>query len=370
MALVYAIYALLFGVLSGNLAYLRRQQLRTHDITTGEYPRLSVLIPARNEETNLERLLPTLLAQDYPDLQIIVVDDASDDGTWRVLSSFRDDRLVSIRSSGPPPGWMGKVHALHTAAAYADGDVLLFLDADTQLRHERALVSMTDRFRRLPSDAVLTGITSHQGGGNLLVSLVPHAILVALPWFLVRRGPATLGGLNGQCWMISSADYRRLEPHRACRGEILEDVMIGRFLSRNGLVPTVVDAQRDVAVYMYADLREAWHGFRKNAYLIMGGSAIPYLASLAAYAAVYIIGPALSWKLLVAMYVLKTITDRRTGFPLWVSALAPVSFLLGSAMQVDSALAHWRGRVSWKGRAVRRGGSMADSPSSVNSESP
>lgn len=352
VTVVAAAYFALFAIFAGNLVYLRRTSTLRSAGQESAPPRLSVLIPARNEEANLQRLLPTLLTQDYPNLQVIVVDDESDDDTWAVLSSFADDRLTAIRGSGPQPGWVGKVHALYVAAQSADGELFLFLDADAELLHSRALRDIVSRKLQLPPNAVLTGITRLRGGGDLLVSLVPHAMLVAIPWFLVGTGPALLGGLNGQCWVISASQYRLLDPHLANRGEILEDVMIGRFLSRNGLVPTLTDLQGDVAVHMYSTYRKAWAGFRKNAYLVMGGSLLSFVLCFVAFFTVYLIGPATSWWILALFFSLKALTDARSGFPLWVSALAPASFMAAVALQLDSAFAHWRGRVSWKDRQL------------------
>ena len=94
---------------------------------------VTVCIPARNEEANLARLMPSLLAQDHPDLQIVVVDDASEDGTWEVLRRHADPRLVAVRGNGPPAGWVGKVHALYQAQKRADGDVLVFLTGEMEI---------------------------------------------------------------------------------------------------------------------------------------------------------------------------------------------------------------------------------------------
>jgi glycosyltransferase involved in cell wall biosynthesis len=343
------IHAGLLAIFTANVFYLRK----TRNTISSATPRVSVLIPARNEESNLRRLLPTLLSQDYPDIEVVVVDDASDDDTWGVLSAIDDERLKAIRADGPPPGWVGKVHALYQATRSASGSVFLFLDADAEFLHDRALRNIVSCHANLPSDAVLTGVTRLRGGGQILVSMVTHAMLVSVPWFLIRHGPPSFGALNGQCWMISSQDYSRLEPHLELKGEILEDVRIGRYLARSGLVPTPVDVQQDLAIYMYTDIADAWAGFRKNAYLIMGGTFVSFLVSLIAYWGVYLIGPVLSWWLLGSLFLLKGLTDYRTGFRPWVTLLAPVGFVLGAIMQFDSAIAHWRRRVVWKDRTIR-----------------
>ncbi|GIV61131.1 MAG: glycosyl transferase family 2 [Rhodothermaceae bacterium] len=358
VVLIAVLHTVLFAVLLANLAHLRRHRTvrlgRGTRPTPGARPRVSVIIPARNEEANLRRLLPSLLSQRYPAFEVIVYDDASDDGTPGVLRSFAgDERLTLLRGEGPPPGWVGKVYALEQAARHARGDRLLFLDADAELADPEALERLVARYEALPGDAVLTGLTHLRGGGALLVSLVPNAILAGLPWPLARRlRRPVLGAVNGQCWMIDTATYRRLEPHRHVRAEVLEDVMIGRYLLAHGRVPTLVDVQDEVRVYMYAGLAEAWRGFRKNAYLIMGGTPFRFLATFTAFVLAYVAAPFVSPWFLLSVYLLKRITDRQTGFPPWVSLLAPLSFTLGALLQADSFASHLMGRVTWKGRNV------------------
>ncbi len=350
--LLAALHAALFVTILANLRYLRA----TRPVAgVAAWPRLSVLIPARNEEANLQRLLPSLLAQRYPDFEVIVYDDASDDGTPDVLASFAasSDRLKVMRGEGPPPGWVGKVYALYEATRHARGERFLFLDADAELTDPDALLRLVARHEALPAGSVLTGLTHLCGGGALLVSLVPNAILAGLPWPLVRRlrHPA-LGALNGQCWLIDAGHYHRLEPHRHVHDQVLEDVQIGRYLCTRGLVPTLVDVQDEVRVYMYGDLADAWRGFRKNAYLIMGGTPPRFFATFSLFAFVYVVAPLLSPWFLLSIYLLKRLTDRHTGFPLCVSLLAPVSFVLALGVQLDAFVSHYTGRTRWKGRAV------------------
>jgi glycosyltransferase involved in cell wall biosynthesis len=341
----------LWGVLAGNLWYLRRRRTRARlDV----YPALSVLIPARNEARNLKRLLPSLLTQAHPAFEVIVYDDGSDDATWEVLQSIDDARLTALQGSGPPPGWVGKVHALYQATRHASGAQYVFLDADARLEDAGALQRLAERFASLPSGSVLTGLTRLRGPAALLVSLVPNAILIGLPWPLVRRlqSSTSLSALNGQCWMIDADAYHQHEPHASLPNEVLEDVMIGRYLKRKGLLPELVNVQQEVSIYMYESLAAAWRGFRKNAYLILGGAPLPFMALFVYFMLVFVLAPLATPWLLLSIYGLKATTDRVAGFPWWVSTLAPLSYMLGNVLQLDSALSHWRGRVDWKGRRV------------------
>ena len=365
MSLVLVLVALHLGVLAlvaANAATMARSRRRR---APADGVRVSVLVPARNEEANLERLLPTLLAQDLPNAEFIVVDDASEDGTARVLAAFaaRDPRLTPVAGSGPPPGWVGKVHALYQATRRATGDLYVFLDADAELADAGALRRLAERWAAAGGAGnAVTGLPRYRdrGPAALLTSLVPFAVLAALPvWLVPRTRQASLGALNGQIWLLGADDYRRLEPHDALRDEVLEDVMIGRYLKRQGVRLWFVDLAGEVAVEMYRSWGEAWAGFRKNAYLLAGGSPLAFALFFAAYglwwvvpAAMPLVAGAAGWWPVLTLCAVKLAIDRIGRFPLWVSALAPLTLAAGAALQLASALAHRRGTVAWKGRTV------------------
>lgn len=359
LAVVLAIHAAVFVLLGVNLLSFASGRRRALPNATG---RVSVLVPARNEEDNLALLLPTLLAQRGVDAEVVVVDDASEDGTWGVLQAHADPRLVAVRGDGPPPGWVGKVHALYQATRRATGDVFVFLDADARLCDDRALGRLVGRWAANGgAGTALTGLPRYldRGGPALLTSLVPFAVLGALPIPLVpRTASPALSALNGQVWVLGATDYRRLEPHAANRAEVLEDVMIGRALKREGIRLHFEDLGAEVAVRMYRSFAEAWHGFRKNAYLLGGGRPAPFAAFFALYTLAWVvpsglwIGGAVGLSALGTLVLVKLLVDRAGRFPLWVSALAPLSLALGAALQVASAVAHARGTVAWKGRTV------------------
>ncbi|MDH3496712.1 MAG: glycosyltransferase [Gemmatimonadota bacterium] len=349
-ALLWAIYGVITAVLAANLWHLAHGRRRSTQSFAG---RVSILVPARNEERNLQRLLPSLLRQQNVDFDVLIYDDQSEDGTFAVASGTGDPRVRVLQGDPPPPGWVGKVHALYQGSRLARGDVLLFLDADTAFTDDLALARIVGRFAALPTGSVLTAIPRFRGGGGLLVSVVPYALLTSLPLPLTMRRPSPrFSALNGQCWMISRELYHAHEPHRAHPAEVLEDVRIGRFLAARGVVSHFADFQPELEVWMYDGFADAWRGFRKNAFLLMGGAVLPFAAFYGGSLLIFIIGPLLSPWFLGAVLLTKFLSDRFTRFPVWISLLAPVSFVLWSLLQLDSAGAHLRGRVMWKGRDV------------------
>lgn len=350
LAFLLAIHLVLLIIQVANLFYFRR--IGTASKTHPTF--ISIIVPARNEALNLRRLIPSVLSQDYSRFEFVVYDDASDDETWETIQEFSGDaRLRGIRGEGLPPGWVGKVYALSQAVREATGGVYLFLDADAELRDPQALSRLVSYFDELGPDRALTGFTRLLGGGRLLVSLVPFTILTLLPWPLTTLIRSRhLAALNGQCWMIDAATYHHLQPHEHAASEILEDVEIGRYLKSRGIVPVLVDVQSEVAVYMYTGWADAWRGFRKNAYLLMGGTPLTFLVAICFYGGGFLIAPLLYPQLLAALYTLKLVADRASGMPLWITLLTPLTFAAGVALQFDSALSHWMGRVRWKGRNV------------------
>lgn len=348
------IHLYILATLVINVAYLRRT--RAVGASRGAaQPALTVLVPARNEEENLRRLVPSLLAQRYPDLEILVYDDASEDGTARVVGSFADPRLRLLHGEGPPPGWMGKVHALAEASRGAKGDVLLFLDADAELLRPDALERLVARWHALPSPAVLTGLPRLTGGGLVIVSAIPYIFLSAGPVPLLKRIRWSAASvLNGQCWVIGRDVYERLQPHRAHPDAVVEDLAIGRFLARHGVRVVMHDLQDDLAVRMYGGLGEAWRGLRKNMYVAAGNTPLLAGPFLALYVLVYLVPPLLAPWFLLSLYAMKTVADRGARQPLRVTLLAPLTFLAIAALVVDSAIAHWTGTARWKGRVVAR----------------
>ena len=345
------LHAGMWATLVANRIVLKRTARR---VRPTRRPKLSVIVPARNEEAHLPRLLASLWAQDYPDFEVVVYDDGSSDATPNLLAQDPDPRLVRLRGEGPPPGWVGKCHALYRATRHATGEAFLFLDADVELRHPGALRALAERFAALPAPAILTGFPYYgDSGGLLLVPLVVDSMLIGLPWALVPTVPVrNLAALNGQVWMIRAADYYAHEPHLRHRDEVLEDVEIGRTMKAEGVPPYLAALHRDLSVRMYASTAEAWRGFSKNAYLLFGGTPGRFAATWAFYNASFVVSPLVSPWAMASVVGLKLVADTSAGLSPLLALGAWPSYAAGSAVALASARAFRRGTVTWKGRNV------------------
>ena len=122
----------LLGILIIVISNIRLLKVLGKYPKPSSFPKISVLVPARNEEGNIKDCLDSLLSQEYPDFQVIVLDDNSTDRTWEILSELakNNNKLSIIKGKPLPPGWFGKHWACHQLAENAEGDLILFTDAD------------------------------------------------------------------------------------------------------------------------------------------------------------------------------------------------------------------------------------------------
>ncbi len=349
--IIAVVHGTLFVNAVANLVHFKRQRSRSFE---GTLPKVSVLVPARNEEPNLPRLLASFIRQDHPNAELLVYDDLSEDGTWSIISRFENDQIKGLRGSTLPDGWVGKVHGCYQLSLAATGSVLLFIDADTEFHDAGSLQAMCRRFEARPKGTMITGMTLLKGRGQLIVTMVGNLILAWIPWWLGKHMPShRLSAVNGQCWMIDTVDYRRLEPHVFVKNQVLEDVMIGRYLHTQGLIPLLDDVRPELAVYMYTSFVEAWRGFRKNAAAALGGSTWTSSVALCTYFVVFLIAPFFNIWFLASLYGIKWITDLTTRQPFTVTLLAPISYFLTILIGVDSIITRSRGQIEWKGRQIQ-----------------
>lgn len=243
--------------------------------TGSSAPRVSILIPARNEAGNLPSLLRDLKNTDYPNFEIIVCNDHSTDQTLDVLESFSKGwRLLGYFDSEPlPNGWVGKNFACHQLAQKATGDWYLFLDADVRLNRDAIGRAVEGARRRgvsllsvFPQQLMISkGERQTVPVMNwILLSMLP-LVAVQLPWF------PSLAAANGQFMLFEADAYRRHQWHWKVRNQNVEDIVISRTMKGQKLPVVVLAGDKDVFCRMYASREEAIHGFARNMHHFFGG---------------------------------------------------------------------------------------------------
>ena len=308
---VYLIWLLAFGVLffiatSLILIHNRAHFLGLADIDTAsirktldltekpvfEQTRVSILIPARNEENNLPTLLNSLGKQDWPCLDIHILDDHSDDNTMEIAKNFRDvmisqvqqekshaDIQVFVHSSlERPEGWLGKNWACHQLAGHARGNIFIFLDADTWLAPD-AISLIMDGVHGFELD--FATVWPHQVMESLLektvVSSVYATVAAYLPTRYSYRAPVWIPFRNlrqkvkpmfasacGQCMIFNKDTYREIGGHKSVKDQVVEDVMLAKMVVRNGSAMRMFHGTDRLWCRMYRNPSEIFNGFRKN----------------------------------------------------------------------------------------------------------
>lgn len=238
---------------------------------------VSILIPARNEEGNIGRLLQQLNDFSYMDFEVIVYDDNSDDNTVNVVSNFSEkNRKFRLVEGGKlSEGWLGKNHACHQLSQLAKGEVLLFLDADVRVKDgliERSLEYM--ELNKLHLLSIFPKQIFESIGEKISVPLMNWILLSLLPLFLIRqtRNPA-FAAANGQFMMFQANTYQKYLPHKHFRMNAVEDIAIIKFFKKLGLQSDMLLGIKYIECKMYSSASESIDGFAKNIFTFFGNSA-------------------------------------------------------------------------------------------------
>jgi chlorobactene glucosyltransferase len=236
-------------------------------------PRLSIVVPVRDEARSIERCVRSLLEQRELDFEVIAVDDESRDSTPEILARLQreDARLVVVRGNSLPRGWIGKPWALHQGAEVARGSWLLFTDADS-VHAPRSAMSALALATTLNVDAlsILTFQELDSFWERALLPSILGLVMFVCGSFAEINDPRKPNRalLNGQYLLVSRAAYDALGGHRALRGEIAEDVEFARRLKADGRFRLMLASGESLAaVRMYRSLDEIWRGFTKNVFV-------------------------------------------------------------------------------------------------------
>jgi hypothetical protein len=257
-------------------------------------PQVSVLIPARNEQTSIAACVESVLASRGVEIEVIVLDDHSDDRTAAVVREIaRKDPRVRLEPAPPlPGGWCGKQHACFALSKFARFPLLTFLDADVRLAPD-ALARMA-AFLDASKAELVSGFPRQETGTlleKLLIPLINWLLVCYLPMRPMRkyRLPG-LGAGCGQWFMTRRGAYDRVGGHAAVRASLHDGVTLPRAYRKAGLMTDICDATELAVCRMYCSARGVWMGLAKNAreglgapgliwvwtVLLFGGQVLPF----------------------------------------------------------------------------------------------
>jgi len=342
--------------------------------------RVSICIPARNEAKNIGSCLQAVLASTHPHMEVILVDDRSEDDTAEVAAALAagDGRIHLISGTEPPKGWSGKAWACARAAGEAQGSLLIFLDADVRV-HPEAVATMVREME-------IRGLDMASAFGSWeLRSFWERALIPTVGWLI--RGAVDLDRVNdpsrpeafanGQLIAIDAARYAAVGGHAAIKDQVLDDVRLAEVAKRRALRLGMFVAPWLFRVRLYRSLGEIVRGYSKNIYEGMGrspaigfgavlfilvGTLIPFILLGIGIHARFVLGwavPNLVWLCWLTVicglqFVFRWRVERfdgRSGAAAWTHPLANMLLIFILLRAILGVRSTWKGREFVDGRA-------------------
>jgi hypothetical protein len=289
-------------------------------------PLVSAIIPAKDEEETIAECLATVRAQTYANIEILVVDDRSIDRTAEIVRAAvaADSRVRLLENDRLPPGWTGKTHALHTAAAEARGEWFWFLDADTRHAPESlAIVLEYARSNRAALASLLPEMRCETFWERITQPLMGIVLMRSFPLALVNRDDSAVAFANGQYILVRRDAYEAAGGHSAVRDRFVEDIALaGRVKALGQPIRTAIGVDIG-STRMYASLPQLVRGWSRILYDAFGRRAAPLVGK--------IVEPLVfSQSFVVALGAAAILAATGQGGPLaaWLTALAAVHILL------------------------------------------
>ncbi len=354
-----------FSLLSGFILFYRFPRLKSKQGKIKAEVKISIIIPARNEEKNLPLILDSIKSQTFSPHEIIVVNDSSTDKTVETAQSYGAKIIDSGRLLD---GWLGKPWSCYRGALKSRGDILIFLDADTVLEPD-ALLKIVHNFTR--NAGVLSifpyhSIKKFHEAFSAIFNLMQLAGMYKNP-LLKKPEPA---GMFGPCLVISRSDYFRIGGHEAVRGEVLEHYIMARVLNSCNIHVRLYSGKGTLNVRMYP---EGWKalvsGWSKS--ITRGADLTPGISM--SLCTIWISGLTVSsilfcysifsadlcniliWSMVYLVYAIELIILFKTAgnFPIWSAVLYPVNLLFFLAVFSMASYRISKNRqAEWKGRKI------------------
>lgn len=354
--------------LAHTVLSVRRLPVLTAEPARGDdWPTLSIVTPARDEQDTIEGALRSALASDYPALQVVAVDDRSSDRTGAIIDSLAaaDERMAPVHVTALPDGWLGKLNALQRGVERATGEWLLFADADTH--YAAGALRQAIAFAERTSADLVTAyphLTSRAFALGTVFSVAPVLAQLTMPTWRVRDPRSRVFAGMGAFILVRRAALERTPGLAWLRLEIADDMGLGLLIKSHGGRLEVVNGRDAIFLEFYATFGEMLRRMQKNWWAIMARFSVARAASLALVMTWFALAPlvallpgappsartaaAVGW---AAMTAASVIFDRWVRRPLLPGLFPQVGLLLCVAMLVRATFVGVRiGGVEWRGR--------------------
>ena len=329
------------------------------------WPRVSVVVPACNEADTLEAAMRSRLAEGYPNVEYLLVDDRSTDGTGDIVDRLaaEDARIVALHVEDLPAGWLGKVNAMQHGVEHANGDWILFSDAD--IHHEPGMLArIVAHCEETGIDhvSVLPSIWSSTFWLDVMLSSVVRIMTSASRAWKIPDPTSRVSFGGGIFNLVRRSALERMGGLSPLKLEVIDDIGLGQLLKHSGARQAIFNARGQVSLYWYRSVGEAVRGMEKNSFAALGRfNVVQFVVILGLFAVVELApfvalaagaGP---WRLLGGIASLLLLNAQWTscrwlGRPVLATLLAPIGSMLllfGAARSMFVTLA--RGGVEWRG---------------------
>ena len=354
------------SVFIGFILFYRFPVLELKEKKSDTPPKISIIIPARDEEYNLPALLSSLKNQTVLPHEIIVVDDNSNDGTVRTAK----EHGAKVFSSGPlPEGWMGKPWSCFQGAGRAKGDLFVFLDADTFLAPD-ALEKIACNFSKGEGAVSIFPFHRIKKIHESFSAIFNLMQLAGMYKVSIKRNPDPCG-MFGPCLVISRKDYFKIQGHKSVRGEVLEHYIMAAVLIENNVPVRLFRGKGCINVRMYPEgwmsVIKGWSkSFTRGADQTPGlnmSLSVMWISGLTVSSVFFTYSLLFSgnmfgiyfWTAVYLICVIQVFILLRSigNFPLWSALLYPLNLIFFLTVFTFSSYRSSKNRnVEWKGRKI------------------
>jgi cellulose synthase/poly-beta-1,6-N-acetylglucosamine synthase-like glycosyltransferase len=272
--IIYMVSAILIGI-CGAWIYLIKSMIETFTLTpyldkfentNNQTPKVSIILPARNEEKYLANCLESLIDQDYQNYEIIVIDDSSEDSTGKIIEKFskENSKIIHVSAKSKPEGWMGKNWACMEGYKQATGELLLFTDADT--KHSRKVISLSvSHLLSLQLDALsaIPRLLTFDFLTKISLPMISTFLHTRFSAINVNNPKKKAAYFFGSFFIITKKTYEQVGMHEGVKHEIIEDGALGKKVKEEGHKMRIVRGDNLIEAVWARDASTLWHALKR-----------------------------------------------------------------------------------------------------------